>query len=226
MKILNPWLSDYHIHSHNYSDWISTIEEIVKFAWEIWMTEIAITDHSSAMRKRYETKLNVYCSWVRSIVTRWQNPHNDVNVIFWVEWDILNEDWDFCYDIQWIPGSFVILSAHSRTYTWNPEKITEATIKAIEKHHDIIKFIAHPCNNNDFWKYYDIEKLVEVANKYNIPLEFNAKNLYNNRTNLEKLDYLLKNANEIYINSDAHTLWELKEVRKIAFKYLEENGYI
>jgi hypothetical protein len=37
---------------------------------------------------------------------------------------------------------------------------------------------------------------------------------------------MLKNANEIYINSDAHTLYDLKESRKFAIKYLKENNYI
>jgi hypothetical protein len=43
---------------------------------------------------------------------------------------------------------------------------------------------------------------------------------------MQKLDYLLKNANEIYINSDWHTLYEIKEHRKKAIAFLRENGYI
>ena len=42
-----------------------------------------------------------------------------------------------------------------------------------------------------------IEKLVSLANQYDIALEMNAKYLSNNQENLEKLDYMLKNANKI-----------------------------
>jgi hypothetical protein len=49
-------------------------------------------------------------------------------------------------------------------------------INAIKKNHKEIKFIGHPCSNKDFGLYINIEKLVDFANKYNIPLEFNATN--------------------------------------------------
>ena len=61
---------------------------------------------------------------------------------------------------------------------------------------------------------------------YDVPLEFNAKNFAWWKTNLEKLDYLLKNANKIYINSDAHTLYELKTVRQKAIEFLYEKKYL
>ena len=62
-----------------------------------------------------------------------------------------------------------------------------------------------------------------MANEYNVPLEYNAKNIFRDRTNLEKLDYLLKNTNQIYLNSGAHTLHELKDARPFAIKYLKKN---
>jgi len=43
---------------------------------------------------------------------------------------------------------------------------------------------------------------------------------------MEKLDYLLKNTNQIYINSDAHSLYEFKTVRKKAIEFLYENNYL
>lgn len=226
MKILNLNNSDYHMHSSTFSDGLSHIDEIVKFAWEIWMEEIAITDHSSACYDYFQNDIWFFPNWARYAIKRWWNVFNNVNVIFWVEWDLLNQEWDVCTEIQWIEQEFIILSAHDKIYKWDPNKITEATINAIKKNPNKFKFIGHPCNNADFWEYYDIEKLVEVANEYKIPLEFNAKNLYRWKTNLKKLDYLLKNANEVYLNSDAHTLWELKEVRWKAIEFLKENKYI
>jgi len=226
-RIINLDSRDYHMHSSSFSDWVPTINEIVQFAGTIWLTEIAITDHSQIAVEILKEKSKIpWWSTAYYAIKRRQNVYNDVNVIFWVEWDLLNENWDVCFEIQWKEPDFIILSAHHLVYSWNPEKVTDATIKAIEKYHEKIKFIGHPCNNADYWQYYHIEKLVEIANKYNIALEFNAKNFVRGRTNLEKLDYLLKNTNKIYLNSDAHTLYELKTVRKQAINFLYEKWYL
>jgi DNA polymerase (family X) len=214
------------MHTSTFSDGLQSIEELVQFADKVWLTEIAITDHSQICLDGFMKNHQFYRWGARWSIKHRRNVHNDIRVIFGVEWDLINEDGDVCFDIQWIEGDFCILSAHSGVYQWKPETITDATIKAIERHHEKIKFIGHPCNNADFWKYYDIKKLVECANKYNIPLEFNAKNLMCEKTNVEKLHYLLQHANQIYLNSDAHTFYQLQEARKFAIQFLKTNGYI
>jgi histidinol phosphatase-like PHP family hydrolase len=226
-RILNLDKRDYHMHTSSLSDWIPTINELVQFAWNIWLKEIAITDHSQFCIDYFRKKENIYL-WNTAFysIKRFNNVFNNVKVIFWVEWDLLNKNWDVCFDIQWIEPEFIILSAHKDIYCSDPSTITDATIKAIKKYHKKIKFIWHPCSNSDFWKYFDIKKLVETANKYKVPLEFNAKNLVRWKTNLEKLDYLLKNTNKIYLNSDAHSLYELKTVRQKAIEFLYENKYL
>lgn len=226
-RFLNLDGRDYHMHTSTFSDGLNTIEEIVIHAGKIGLTEIAITDHS---QKGIETinkndGVNIWWAPIR-LLSKWKNVHNDVNVIFWVEWDLLNEFWDVCFDIQWVEPDFKILSAHRSVYAWSPESITDGLIMAMKKYKDNIAFVAHPCNNSDFWNYIDIQKLVQAANELGIALEFNAKNLMHNKTNREKLDYLLKNAQKIYINSDAHTLYELQEARKFALAFLQENDYI
>jgi histidinol phosphatase-like PHP family hydrolase len=225
-NILNLDKRDYHMHSVTFSDGLATIDDMVKFAWDIWLQEIAITDHSDAAVKGFKERCWFYPSGARYTLKRWQNVWNDVKVIFWVEWDILNGEGDICTSIQWIESDFLILSAHVDVYKWDPSTVTGATIKAIEKYHKKIKFIGHPCNNADFWEFCDIEKLVVAANQYGVPLECNAKNIVRGKTNLEKLDYLLRNANQVYLNSDAHTLHELKYAREFAINYLKENWYI
>lgn len=80
--------------------------------------------------------------------------------------------------------------------------------------------------DHDFGEYYYIEKLVVTANMHNILLGFNAKNLLCEKTNIEKLHYLLQNANQIYLNSDAHTLYHLSESRKFAIQFLQDNWYL
>lgn len=50
-RIINLDNRDYHMYSSSFSDWIPTINEIVQFAWNIGLKEIAITDHSQAAIK-------------------------------------------------------------------------------------------------------------------------------------------------------------------------------
>jgi DNA polymerase (family 10) len=225
-KIINLDARDYHIHTSTFSDGLNSIEEIVQFAGKIWLTEIAITDHSQVSLDRFTKDEWFYRSGARRWLKNRRNMHNDVNVIFGVEWDLLNEQWDVCFDIQKMESQFSILAAHSDIYQGDPTTITDATIRAIERHHEKIKFIAHPCNNADFWRYYDIERLAKSANRYNIPLELNGKNLWEEQMNIEKLHILLESANQIYINSDAHTLYQLQECRKCAIDFLRDNKYI
>ncbi len=214
------------MHTSTFSDGLQTIEELVQFAWKMWLTEIAITDHSQICLDGFAKNHKFYRWWARRSIKHRRNMHNDVKVIFGIEWDLINEWWDACFDIQWVEADFCILSAHRDVYQWNPDTVTDATIKAMERYREKIKFIGHPCNNSDFWKYYDIEKLVTYANKYKIPLEFNAKNLLCGKTNIEKLYYLLTNANSIYLNSDAHTFYHLFESRKFAIQFLKDNWYL
>lgn len=226
-RFLNLDGQDYHMHCSNFSDGLSSIDEIVRFAGEIWLRAIAITDHSQFCidycNQKYGSNMG---GSFRRTLSKWQNVINDVDVKFWVEWDLMNESWETCFHIQWVEPEFRILSAHSNVYQWSNESFTDATIKAMELYRDKIAFIAHPCNNGDFGQYVDIKKLVDAANANGIPLEFNAKNFVQWRTNMEKLPYLLENAAQIYVNSDGHTLHEIKSVRWKAIQFLKEKWYI
>jgi hypothetical protein len=48
----------------------------------------------------------------------------------------------------------------------------------------------------------------------------------NKRTNIKNLQRMLEKCNQIFINSDAHTLYEIKTLRKNGFQFLKENGFI
>lgn len=222
MEIINSGNEDYHVHSLNFSDGMSTVDEIVKFAGEIGLTKIAITDHCQAHQDRRKFGKKTYYN----MTGRWKNVYNDLEVQFGVEGDLLNEEGEICIDIQGIIPELVILSSHpSPVYGGDPQKITEAYLKAIELNHDKITFLGHPCSKY-FENHLDIIPIVEICNKYDLPIEFNCANLVNKRTNLKNLDYMLLNIKRIYINSDAHTLNEIKDLRKIGFQYLSENGYM
>ncbi len=222
MEIINPGNEDSHIHSLNYSDGMNTIDEIVKYSGEIGLTKIAITDHCQEhLNKRNFIKKNHY-----NIIDRWKNVYNEVEVKFGIEADLLNEDGDICMDIQGITSEIILLSSHpAPIYSGNLTEITEGYLNAIERFHKNISFLAHPCSIY-FEDYIDIIAITELCNNYEIPMELNCANLVNKRTNLKNLQRMLERCNQIFINSDAHTLYEIKTLRATGFQFLKENGFI
>jgi histidinol phosphatase-like PHP family hydrolase len=222
MEIVNPSNEDYHIHSLNFSDGMNTIDEIVKFAGDIGLTKIAITDHCQVhIDKRNFILKNYY-----SMIDRWKNVHNNVEVKFGIEADLLNEMGDVCMDIQGKTSEIIILSSHpAPVYSGDPNKINEGYLNAIERFHNQISFLGHPCSKY-FEDYIEIMEIIEMCNKYEVPMEFNCANFVNKRTNLNNLKYMLENCHRIYINSDAHTLNEMKVVKKMGIGFLRDNGYL
>jgi tyrosine-protein phosphatase YwqE len=66
--------------------------------------------------------------------------------------------------------------------------------------------------------------LVEVANSYHIPLEFNYGTLTKGNAIQKNLVYMLENAKQIYVNSDAHSLSSIGKLRKECYDFLKEKG--
>ena len=205
VKILNTIHEDYHVHSLNYSDGLNTIDEIAEYAGKIGLKKVIITDHSQAVidgewlaKKNRRSMVITY--------NRWKNVHNNVQVSFGTERDLLDEEGNCCKDIQGIETDFCILSCHENIYKWNIKNITQAYIKAIHKYHDKIAFMGHICKNGTS-EYLDIEAVAKVLNQYNIPIEINCFYLHEKKTNLEKLDKLLSLIKAwVYVNSDMHAL--------------------
>ncbi|MFA6255760.1 MAG: PHP domain-containing protein [Candidatus Absconditabacterales bacterium] len=204
------------MHSLNYSDGMNTLDEIVQYAGKIGLKKITITDHSqfeqnacgSAMRNR------------RLHINRWKNIHNDVEVNFGVEGDLIDEEGNCSFDIQGHEGTFCILSCHAESFNGDLKNITQAYINAIHKHHDKIKFMGHICNLMTS-KYLDIEAIAKVLNQYLIPIEINCYYLHIGKTNLEKLDKLLSLIEGgVYVNSDMHTLNDFS-FRQEGFDYID-----
>jgi len=219
MIILNPGPEDYHMHSFTFSDGWNSVDEIVKYAGELGLTKIAITDHSQVGLERNGLRMKTF----REIIKLWKNVHNEAEVIFGVEADLLDSKGNICADIQGVPGDFVVLSAHPNVYQGSPEGITHAYIRAIQQHHRRINCIGHP-DARYFSTFLDMGELVRVANHYEIPLEINGAGLMRGFSDLAKLETLLERADRVYVNSDAHTLNQLRDARKFAFKYLREKG--
>ena len=226
MKILNTEKEDYHVHSFNFSDGMSDIDEIVKFAGQLGMKKLVITDHSQAGIDAHGEPKKASRSLLKG-ENRWFNVFNDVEISFGVEADLLDEEGNICDHIQGVRGDFIILSYHEEVFKGDPKKVTQAFIKAIEKYHDKIHCIGHIYA---FIKEtgIDIAKIVACANKYKIPFELNCRYITSgkHKADMEALKVMLDKAESIYVNSDAHTLWELKELRNLGFKFLKDNGFM
>lgn len=221
VKVLNTINEDYHIHSLNYSDGMNTVDEIVQYAGKIGMKKIVITDHSQAeIDKEWLALRNR-----RTTIKRWKNVHNDVEVVFGVEWDLLDEEGNCCFDIWGVDSDFCILSCHRWVYQWDLKNITQAYINAIHKYHDKIKFIGHICQKKTS-EYLDVETIVKVLNQYQIPIEINCSYLLKDWTDLEKLEKILSLIEAgVYVNSDLHVLNDFHNMQ-LGFDYLKGKFFI
>ena len=214
MKVIDQE-SDLHVHSLQFSDGLNTIDELVQMAGRLGLKKLAIADHSDA---RTFLPLIAY----RVILSRYANVLNDVEVIFGVEGDLLNDDGDICMTIQKMESEFLLLTAHPDTFKGNPEKITDAYLKALERYHEKIQFICHPCA---YFTHTDIERLTKAANDHGIPVEVNTSNLSSGVTDMEKLDVMVTLADQIVVNSDAHSLADMT-TRSKGLDYLRAKGLL
>lgn len=220
MKLLNTIHEDYHMHSLNLSDGFHTVDEIVQYADKIWLKKIVITDHSQA---DLDSRNIAQKTGLRP-VSRRKNVYNDVEVSFGIEGDVLDETGECCFDIGWRSSDYLILAVHRRAYRGNLKNITQAYINAIHKYHDKIQFIAHLCLKKNS-VYLDVEEVVRVANQYHIPLEFNTKNFFLGETDQAKLLHMLELADQVYVNSDMHTLSDFDSLQ-VGHDFLKEKGFI
>lgn len=210
MKIINKFTEDFHVHSINFSDGWNTVDEMVKYAGEIGKTKLIFCDHSEASREICKFSKKTH----RSITKRWKNVHNDVEVIFGVEADLINLDGDICdYIDNEIKEDFMILSYH-KVFEATSKETADAFIKAIQRFHEKIDVIGHICYLMDSE---DVLRVILEANKYNIPVELNGKQFIQNP---KEWQIVMDNANQICINSDAHVLVELKETKKKVYEIL------
>lgn len=232
MQIVNPGMEDFHCHSSNFSDGMSTVEELVEFAGKIGLKTLAITDHSQASQNSYYNGRKTD-RWLKR---RWGNVHNDVKIIFGIEADLLNEKGEICDYIQdadgaKYPAEFLILSAHKKPYQDDPSTLTNGFINAIKLHGTKLQFLGHLCSKE--LAGLNVAAVVKAANEVvmpdgqkGLPVEFNCANFNYNKTDLEKLKILLKTAKRVYVNSDSHTLFELKTLRAKGFEFLRTEGYV
>ncbi|MDD4983959.1 MAG: PHP domain-containing protein [Candidatus ainarchaeum sp.] len=232
-KIVNSRLSDNHMHTSNYSDGLNSVDEMVTYAGIFGLKEITITDHSQATIDCWRIEKGIYAGGPFWNKDRYKNVINNVEVRFGLEADLLDEKGNICGNQHSKEIDWLILSAHPETYKGDYGKLTEGYENAILKNKERIKCIGHPELSPkhqsaiaDPSEHIDIERLTEFANKHNVPLEVNGSDLLNEKSNLKVLNAMLEKAKLIMVNSDAHNLYQLKEARNVAYKYLEDNGFL
>ncbi len=216
--------SDYHVHSI-FSDGAHTFDEIAEAAAKIGLAKVAICDHSDEYMAAYRApRLQGFYHALH----RWQNTVNNVQVIRGLELDLLSSDGEISDLAKYRHRpEFLILSAHRDVYKGSNESVTEAYLRAIERNANVLNMLGHPCATyfGAGWEQgIDIEKIVKVANDANIGIEVNGANLINNKTNLEKLQFVCRSARILYANSDAHTTHEMILCRQKALEVAGSYG--
>lgn len=227
MQIINPNATgDYHIHSAHFSDGFNTLDEITLQAGRLGLQEIVITDHSQDYLDSYGMAMRTHYNIITN--GRWRNIHNDVTVRFGVEADLLTDEGAICDHIQGVQPDFVILSTHRRVYRGDFKVLKTGYLRAIETHGSRIDILGHLCCTQmaDYLGEEDVLEIVAAANEADIALELNGSNLVNHRTEPKSLKVMLDTCKRLYINSDAHTLFDLAHNRRAGFAYLESHGYI
>jgi len=222
MKIVNPGQEDYHMHTFTFSDGANSLDEMVIRAGEVGLEKIGITDHS---QHYLETRGTYTLKTSPSILKRWRNIHNNVEVQFGIEADLVNEEGDIATTYYGHSFDLNILSAHATVFKGNPENITKAYLRAIQKHHKKITFLAHPCVYY-FAEFLDFDKLIQAANDYGLPMEMDCANLIIGQVHVPHLVKMLDKADQIYVNSDAHMISELGILRDFGFELLRMRGII
>lgn len=219
LKIINPKLDeDYHVHSLNFSDGLNTVDELVMFAQKIGLKKLVITDHSSAAGFLVQ-------SGRRTALYRWKNVHNDVNVEFGVEADLLNAKGDICDTIKGACADFIILSVHPNVYEDDFSTITQGLCNALDRFGEKIHCLGHIYTA---WlaPHIDCPKIIKKANKYNIVCEINGSYVDTTRCDETLFMQVLDHADTIVFTSDAHCLADLRDFRQRAFKAVQRRGYI
>lgn len=225
MQIINPIeTGDFHVHSATLSDGLNTIDELVVTAGRLGYSRMAVTDHNQHYMACYKFAYRTHYSIIAN--KRWRNIHNDVAVTFGVEADLLNEKGDLCLEIQDLTPDFVILSTHKNVYAGSPDQLKTGYLNAIRRFGDQIDCLGHLCVRAfaDSLGPGDIEAIVRAANDADIALELNCANLVNGKTSIENLDVMLAHCSKLYVNSDAHTLYEFTELRQKGFDYLKSKN--
>ncbi len=200
---------DLHVHT-NWSDGVSSIEDIALRAREMGYSYIAVTDHSPNLkiaRGLPPEKLIEQFEKIRMLNGQMDNLY----IFTGVEVDILPEGRLDHSDDVLAQADIVIASIHSG-FRQDRDTITKRMVAAIENEH--VDIIGHPTGRLLGYREpyaVDVEEIIEAAARYDKVLEINAS-----PDRLDLNDFYARLAREsgvrVAINTDAHDLRRLDEM--------------
>ncbi|MDN5364587.1 MAG: polymerase [Eubacteriales bacterium] len=205
---------DLHVHS-NWSDGVSSIEELVTAARRRGYSYLAITDHSRSLgvaRGLKENQLWAQRDYVRRLNEELQAEGADFRVFWGLEVDILAKGGLDYEDEVLAEMDVVIASVHSG-FRQDEETVTGRIIDAMKN--PWVDIIAHPTGRllgrRDPYAV-NVDRLLEAAARYDKILEINAS-----PDRLDLNDGHARQAKEmgikIAINTDAHDTARLDDMR-------------
>ncbi|MBO8130196.1 MAG: DNA polymerase/3'-5' exonuclease PolX [Candidatus Marinimicrobia bacterium] len=199
----------FHIHS-NFSDGISTIEELVWKARELGFSFISIADHSkSAFYANGLDEERLKEQWEE--IERVHKKYPDFKIFKSIESDILADgSLDYTDDIL-AKFDFVIASVHSRFNLSNEEQ-TNRILRAIRN--PFVKILGHPTGRLLLAREgydVDLEKVLRELAKLDKAVEINASP---HRLDLDwRWGPLVRELNlKVAINPDAHNIDDITDV--------------
>ena len=200
---------DLHVHSQ-WSDGISSIEELARRARQKGYAYIAITDHSRSLKVARGLSLEQLLEQHRHI-EELNKQMDDFRILTGIEVDILSRgDLDYPDEIL-SRVDLVIASVHS-AFRQDTEAMTGRIIAAIENQHvDIIGHLTGRLLGQRDAYAVDVERVLEAAARHGKILEINAS-----PDRLDLNEYHARMARDcgvkLAINTDAHDTRRLEEM--------------
>jgi DNA polymerase (family 10) len=202
---------DLQMHSSEYSDGSSGVEEMIKKAKEIGHEYIAVTDHDSYVGVTGGLAPKDVDKYINDL-HRINKSHPNIEILAGIEVDILEDGTLFFDDVILQKFDVVVGSIHSH-FNLDGEKQTQRLIKAMSNKN--INIIGHPTGrkigDRDPYKL-DMKKLISEAVELNCVLEINA-----HPSRLDLNDFYAKmvkdKGGKLVISTDAHSIEGLSHVK-------------
>lgn len=200
---------DLHVHS-DWSDGMSSIQELARRVREKGYDYLAVTDHSESLkiaRGLTSDKLLVQHEKIRELNRQWQ----DFQILTGIEVDILSDGSLDCPDEVLAETEVVVASVHTG-FKQNRDMLTGRIKAAIA--HDHVHIIGHPTGRLlGHREPYDVEveKIIETAARYNKVIEINSST---DRLDLDESYVRLARESgvRVAVNTDAHDLFRLDDM--------------
>jgi len=206
---LEDMRGDLHVHS-NFSDGVSSIEEMAEKARELGYEYIAITDHSKSLkiaRGLDESRLKEQLELIDSI----NQKVKDIRILKGIEVDIL-PDGNLDLDDDILKKLDVVIASIHSGFKQDQKSLTSRIVNAC--YNPYVKIIAHPTGRligrREPYNV-DMDKVLEAAAQTGTVLEINSS-----PDRLDLNDLYSKRAVEmgikIAINTDAHSSEALRDI--------------